>query len=687
MSDLILEFYSEEIPSRMQKKASIDLKDIFTEGLVDAGLDYYKIETFVTPRRLALIVKGLSNSSKSYFEEKRGPRVGSPEKAIEGFARSLSIDKSSLFIKKEKKGDFYFHKVHQKGNSAKEIIVKISTDIISNFPWKKSMRWGEGNLRWVRPLKFVYCALFENDTSFEIIDLRLKEISSVNFTLGHYMISSKKIFPKNVNDYLKQLVENKVILDKSERKKIIVNSYKKLLINENSCVIDDEDLIDEIVGLVEWPVVFLGYIDEEFLTLPKEILQVTMKEHQKFISVINKETEVIDKFIVVANMLAEDGGEAILRGNSRVLRSRLKDAKFFFENDIKVIEKKGLSSFTNNLNKVTFHNKIGSQLDRVNNIEEISQKISKLLGVDNSKCRIAARLCKADLVTQVVSELPELQGVVGKIYADHEGIDHVISDSIREHYLPIKLNDRVPSQSISIVIAISDRINSLISFWKIKEKPTGSKDPFALRRSAIGLIRIIIENKLDINIGKLISSKLDNRDSNDLIKFLEDRFRVYLLEKDFDHDLLESCLQFSNLNNPYLIYLKIQSIKEFKKTDEFKKLMNSYKRPINILNAEEKKNNYVLSDAPSKELFEKNDEIVLYKKLIEVESEVSDALEKHDFKLALQSLSNFDDEIENFFKNVVISSDKTNIKINRLNLCYKIRKLMHSVAYFGQLNL
>ena len=686
MSDLILEFYSEEIPSRMQKKASIDLKDIFTNGLDLSGLDYSKIYTFVTPRRLTLIVKGLSNSSNSNYEEKRGPRVGSPEKAIEGFTRSLNIDKSSLFIKKEKKGEFYFYKFHQKGNSAKEIISKISIDIITNFPWKKSMRWGEGNLRWVRPLKFVYCALFDNNKSREIIDLKLKEISSVNFTLGHYMVSSKKIFPKNVSDYLKKLKENKVILDRDERKKIIVNSYTKLLKDENSCVIYDEDLVEEIIGLVEWPVVFLGYIDEEFLSLPKEILQVTMKEHQKFLSVINKETETIDKFIVVANMLAEDGGKSIMKGNSRVLRSRLKDAKFFFENDIKVIKKKGLSSLTKNLNKVIFHNRIGSQLDRVNNIEKLSQNISKLMGVDNSKCKIAARLCKTDLVTHVVSEFPELQGVVGKIYADYEGIDQKISNSIAEHYLPIKLNDKVPTQEISIVIAMSDKINSLISFWKIKEKPTGSKDPFALRRSAIGLIRILLENNLDINIGELIFKALEISDANDLIKFLEERFRIYLLEKDFDHDLLESCLKFGNFNNPYLVYLKIESIKEFKKSNDFKKLMNSYKRPINILNSEEKKNNFILSDEPSKELFENKYEKVLFEKLIEVEVEVSELIKKKNFILALTSLSTFDDEIENFFENVVINVDKVDIKINRLKLCNKIRKLMHSVAYFGQLN-
>lgn len=687
MSDLILEFYSEEIPSRMQKKASIDLKSIFKNGLTLAGLDYSKIETFVTPRRLTVLVKGLSNSSNSFYIEKRGPRVGSPEKAIDGFARSLNVDRSSLFIKKEKKGDFYFHRLHQKGNSAKDIIAKISIDIVTNFPWKKSMRWGEGNLKWVRPLKFVYCALFENDTNCEIIDLKLKEIPSVNFTYGHYMISSKKIFPKNTSDYLKKLLDNKVILDRNERKKIIINSCEKLLINKNSFVIDDDDLIEEIVGLVEWPVVFLGYIDEEFLSLPKEILQVTMKEHQKFLSVLNKKNEIIDKFIVVSNMLAEDGGVAILKGNSRVLRSRLKDAKFFFDNDIRIIKKQGLSSLTKNLNKVTFHNKIGSQLDRVNSIVSLSQNISKLLGVDNSKCKIAARLCKADLVTQVVSELPELQGIVGKIYAYHEGIDQIISDAIAEHYLPIKLNDKVPTQPVSIVIAISDKINSLISFWKIKEKPTGSKDPFALRRSAIGLIRILIENKLDINIGELIINSLELSDANDLIKFLEDRFRVYLTEKKFDHDLLEACLHFRNFHNPYLVYLKIQSIKEFKKSKEFKKLINSYKRPINILNSEERKNNYVLSDEPSKELFEKNDEKFLYEKLMEVETEVMNSLEKKDFKLALLSLSTFDEEIENFFENVVINVDKTNIKINRLNLCNKIRKLMHSVAYFGQLNV
>ena len=687
MSDLVLEFYSEEIPSRMQYKASLDLKVLFKDGLSIAGLDYSKIDTFVTPRRLTLIVTGISSSSNSHYEEKRGPRVGSPEKAIEGFVRSHNIKRSSLFIKKEKKGEFYFHKLYQKGHSAKDIIARISIDLITKFPWKKSMRWGEGNLRWVRPLKFIYCAIFENDKNFEIIDFKLKGINSVNFTLGHYLISSEKIFPRNVNDYLNKLFKNKVILDRSERKKIIINSFENLLKNQDSSVINDEDLLDEIVGLVEWPVVFLGYVDEEFLSLPREILRVTMKEHQKFLSVLNNKSKLINKFIVVANMLAEDGGKAILDGNSKVLRSRLKDAKFFFENDIRVIRNDGLSSLTKNLNRVTFHNKIGSQFDRINKIEMLSHKISNLVGADSSKCKIAARLCKTDLVTQVVSEFPELQGVIGKIYADYEGIDKIITDSIAEHYLPLKLNDKIPTQTVSLVIALADKINTLISFWNIKEKPSGSKDPYALRRCAIGLIRILIENKLDINISELIFNDLNINDAIDLLKFLEDRFRVYLLEKDCDHDVLDACLQFSDFHNPYLFYLKINSLKKFKKTNDFNNLINSYKRPVNILISEEKKNKDIFSDEPLTELFEKKDEQALYKKLIRVEKEVKNLIQNQDFKQALISLASFDNEIENFFENVVINVDNTNIKTNRLNLCNKVRKIMHSVAYFGHLNV
>ena len=687
MSDLVLEFYSEEIPSRMQYNASLHLKNFFIDELLYAGLNYGKLDTFVTPRRLTLIINDLLESSNNSYEEKRGPRVGSPNKAIEGFARSLDINKSSLYTKKEKKGEFYFYKSQKKSISLPNIIGQISKNLIINFPWKRSMRWGEGNLRWVRPLKFVYCSLFNHDNSFEIIDLKLNEVKSVNFTFGHYLMSSKKIYPKSVSDYLKKLFENKVILDRDERKKIIIDASKNLLKNKNSSLLFDEDLIEEIVGLVEWPVVFLGQIDKEFLYLPKEILRVTMKEHQKFLSVVNKNTNLIDQFIVVANMLAKDGGKAILDGNIRVLRSRLKDAKFFFENDLRFIKTKGISSLTKNLNKVTFHNKIGSQLDRIKNIEELSKKISYQIGVDSSKCLIASRICKTDLVTQVVSEFPELQGIIGKIYADQEGIDKIIANSIEEHYWPMKLNDKVPTNPISIVLASADKINTLISFWKINEKPTSSKDPYALRRSAIGLIRILIENKIDLDFGKLMHDYLEINVYNDLIKFIEDRFRVYLLEKEFSHDLLDACLELFEFNNPFLFYLKIESLKNFQKTKEFIKLINSYKRPINILNSEEKKSNDIYSTEPLIELFEKKDEQELYEKLIIVEKKVINLIKRKDYKKALIFLSTFDQEIENFFENVVINVADKNIKINRLNLCNKVRKIMHSIACFRHFNV
>ena len=687
MSDLVLEFYSEEIPSRMQYNASLYLENFFIDELLHARLNYAKLNTFVTPRRLTLIINDLSESSKISFEEKRGPRVGSPSIAIEGFARSLNIDKSLLYTKKEKKGEFYFYKSKKKSIILTDIIGQISKNLLTNFPWKRSMRWGEGNLRWVRPLKFIYCSLFNNENDFEIIDLKLNEVKSVNFTFGHYLISSKKIYPKSVSDYLQKLFENKVILDRDERKKIIIDATKNLLKNKQSSIIFDEELLEEIVGLVEWPVVFLGQIDKEFLSLPKEILRVTMKEHQKFLSVFNKNKNLIDQFIVVANMLAKDGGKAILDGNTRVLRSRLKDAKFFFENDLRVIKTEGISSLTKNLSKVTFHNKIGSQLDRINNIEELSKKISHLLGVDSSKCVIASRICKTDLVTQVVSEFPELQGIIGKIYADQEGIDKIIANSIEEHYWPMKLNDKVPTKPISIVLALADKINTLISFWKINEKPTSSKDPYALRRSAIGLIRILIENKIDLDINILIHNYLEINVSNDLIKFIEDRFRVYLLEKEYSHDLLDACLELFEFNNPFLFYLKIESLRNFQKTKEFTKLINSYKRPINILNSEEKKSNDIYSGEPLIELFEKKDERELYEKLITVEKKVINLIKRNDYKKALIFLATFDQEIENFFENVVINVTEKNIKTNRLNLCNKVRKIMHSVACFGHFNV
>ena len=320
-------------------------------------------------------------------------------------------------------------------------------------------------------------------------------------------------------------------------------------------------------------------------------------------------------------------------------------------------------------------------------MRNFQKKISHLIGVDSSKCVIASRICKTDLVTQVVSEFPELQGIIGKIYADKEGIDKIIANSIEEHYWPMKLNDKVPTKPVSIVLALADKINTLISFWKINEKPTSSKDPYALRRSAIGLIRILIENKIDLDLGKLIHNYLEINVSNDLIKFIEDRFRVYLLEKRFGHDLLDACLGLFEFNNPFLFYLKIESLQNFQKTKEFTKLINSYKRPINILNSEEKKSKDIYSGEPTIELFEKKDERELYEKLIIVEETVNNLIKSKDYKKVLTLLSTFDNEIENFFENVVINVADKNIKTNRLNLCNKVRKIMHSVACFGHFNV
>ena len=687
MPDLVLELYSEEIPARMQEKAAEHLRESFSLGLTEERLSFERLEVFSTPRRLVLIIWDLANHSDSFFEEKRGPRVGAPTKALSGFARSVGAKESELYKKKESKGEFFFYRLEHPGYLSEKLISKITLKVAHGFPWQKSMRWGDSSFRWVRPLRSILCALYRANQEPKVISLEINGVFSSNFTFGHPSMCPGKFSPHSAQDYISGLKDRKVILDFKQRKNLIWESANKLVKGKNARLITDNSLLNEVAGLVEWPVVLMGKIDEEFLELPKEILQISMREHQKFFSVIRIDTGLLYKFVVVANLESKDDGKSIIEGNSRVLRSRLRDAKFFFNKDLTEIKRKNFDALNHRLASVTFHNKIGSQADRVKEIRKISVNIAKLLNVDAGLCDHAASLCKTDLTTYMVSEFPELQGVMGSIYCKIEGQNESIFNAISDHYKPVTQNDDVPKEMIAVVVAIADRVFTLTRFWIIDEKPSGSKDPFALRRGAISLIRILLEKKLDIKLSDLIKQSLKYEIAQDLYQFFTERFKVYLIEKGYSHDTLRACLNKKNLENPYGTFMQIDQLEKFRKTDLFPRLMDAYRRPNNILNSEENRTKKRYELEPSVELFDTTEENSLMANLVSIEKSVSVFLLKKDYFNALQTLAKLNDSVEAFFENVTINSQVQEEKDNRLHLCNKVRKIMHSVANFSELRI
>ncbi len=687
MSDVVLEFYSEEIPSNMQVKAARDLKDLFTKGLTEERLPFGRLESFSTPRRITLIIWNLAALSDSFFEEKRGPRVGAPVQAVSGFTKSMDTHESSLYVRKEKKGDFYYHRIEHPGFPSDQIVKEITLKIAHNFPWKKSMRWGSSSFRWVRPLRSVLCALYRTNQKPKTILFELNGIFTCSYTFGHPVMHPEKLYPKSAKDYISLLKIKKVILDSKERENIIWTSANKLVEKTNLCILKDDDLLSEIAGLVEWPVVMIGNIDKEFLTLPAQILKVSMREHQKFFSVLSTDKRKIIKFIVVSNLEATDNGRLVLEGNRRVLRSRLRDANFFYEKDLADIENKKFSGLNTRLENVIFHNKIGSQADRVSGIRKISIGIATLLKTDPQLCDQAAELCKTDLTTKVVSEFPELQGIVGGLYSKREGHSEAIYTAVANHYQPITQNDKVPKEMVSTVVAIADRIFTLTSFWEIEEKPSGSKDPFALRRSAIGLIRILIEKQLNLHLIHLIGKTLSSEKALDLSQFLGERFRIHLIEKGFKHDTLQACLANKTFNDPYTCYQQVEQLEEFRETELFNQLIDTYRRPNNILISEENKNKKKYDQKPEMKLFNTNEEKIIFEELEKTEKFVKKMVSENDYRPALKALADLHGSVDTFFENVTINSQDIAQKENRLFLCNKVRNIMHLVARFSELKV
>ncbi len=493
MPDLLIELFSEEIPARMQARAASDLQKMMTDGLVEAGLTYAAARAFHTPRRLALAIEGLTANSPTLREERRGPKVGAPDKAIEGFLRGAGVTRDQLEEREEKKGAFYYATVVTEGRPAQAIVAEVLEKAIRTFPWPKSMRWGAGTLRWVRPLHRILC-LLSDEGGAEVVPLDIDGVKAVAETEGHRFLAPAAFTVSGFDDYAAKLKRAFVVLDASERAETIRNDAANAAFAQGLEVVEDEGLLAEVAGLVEWPVVLMGEIDEAFLGLPPEVLQTSMKEHQKFFSVKNPRTGRIEKFVTVANVETADNGATILAGNQKVLAARLSDAKFFWDNDLRVAREEGLGVWTDRLSNVTFHNKLGSQKDRIDRIAALARELAPLVGAEADQAEQAARIAKADLSSEMVYEFPELQGLMGRYYAEAAGLPEAVAAAAQEHYSPLGPSDAVPTAPVSVAVALADKIDTLTGFWTIDEKPTGSKDPYALRRAALGVIRLVLAN-------------------------------------------------------------------------------------------------------------------------------------------------------------------------------------------------
>ena len=635
MPDLLLELFSEEMPADAQVPASDNLKKYITDGFINESVSYANAASFSTPQRLCVVIEGLAAISEKKVEFKRGPKVDAPRRAVEGFASSVNLKIGDLKIKEEEKGKYYFAELHQPVSRVEDLASKIVKDAILNLSWRKSMRWGNSQIKWVRPLRSILCVMTYEDRS-EIVSMTIGDIKASNETCGHRFMCPDKFTVNSFESYRDKLRKSYVILDPIERAEIIWTDASNLAFAHGLRVIKDDDLLNEVSALVEWPSVLMGEISYKYLDLPSEVLQTSMKVHQKFFSVINDKSNKIEKFITVANVICDDNGQAIIKGNQKVLDARLADGKFFYENDLKIAYEGG-SSWIANLEDVVFHGKLGSLSDRVARINKLALKLALYFKIDEEKISKAVNFSKTDLCSQMVYEFPELQGVMGKYYAEAANFDNEIALAILEHYQPQGPSDKLPSEPLSVVLALADKIDLLSCFWSIDEKPTGSKDPFALRRAAIGVIRLILNSGVNLNLKEILDDKIVNVDvpKDDIIHFLHERLRVLLRDRGFRYDVIEACINVPNSDDFVILEEKTTALSSFLSTDNGMKLLKGFKRANNILVAEERKDgvNYELDPELKymKNSYEKN----LFDALKKTQPEIEKELKKKDFETVL----------------------------------------------------
>ena len=678
MADLLIELFSEEIPAGLQAPAAQNLKKLLTNGMVEAGLTYANASAFHTARRLTLVVEGLLDASPTVQEERKGPKVGAPEQAINGFLRGAGLSMDDLEVRDDKKGQVYFAKITKPGRPAAEIVAEVLEATIRNFPWPKSMRWGSGSLRWVRPLQSILCVL-SNEAEVSVVPLDVDGIKAGNQTRGHRFMAPDAFAVSGFEDYETKLKRAKVILRADERQAAIWQEAQTQAFALGQSVVEDTGLLAEVAGLVEWPVVLMGQIDEEFLDLPPEVLKTSMKEHQKFFSVSNPKTGRIERFVTVANIEAADQGATILKGNQKVLAARLADAKFFWENDLREA-KAGMGNWQAALENVTFHNKLGSQAARIKRIAALARDLAPVVGADPDMAEQAALVAKADLSSEMVYEFPELQGLMGRYYAEKAGMSADIAAACEAHYSPLGPSDDVPTAPVSVAVALADKLDTLTGFWAIDEKPTGSKDPFALRRAALGVIRLTLDNHLTLPLADRLAAADAGAGAADLLGFFQDRLKTYLRDRGIRHDVIDACIAMPQSDDLALLLKRAEALQGALGTDDGENLIQGFKRANNILSQAEEKDGVEYSFGADVKYAENEAEKVLFAALDSADKTIQPAMATQDFAAAMAAMATLRGPIDAFFEAVKINADSALVRRNRLNLLSRIRTTCLSVA-------
>ncbi len=711
MPDLLLELFSEEIPARMQRKAAQDLKSLVTNALVERGCTYEGAQAYATPRRLALHIAGLPARQPDQREEKKGPRVGAPDGATQGFLKSAGLtDLSQAKIETDpKKGDFYVAVLETAGRAVPDLLADIMPAIIRQFPWPKSMRWGKasqqaGALRWVRPLQSIICTFGPETESVEVIHFDIDGLVSGDTTRGHRFHAPDTIQVRRFDDYGASLERAKVVLDTDRRKDIILHDAKNLAFARGLELVEDDALLEEVAGLVEWPVVLMGSFDPDFLVIPPEVVRATIRANQKcFVLRDPKTGNLSNHFLLTANIEASDGGKQVIAGNERVVRARLSDARHFWELDQKPLP--GFEATKGTLLhqrlaklralNIVFHEKLGTQGERIDRIMALAAELAPVVGADGVQARRAAELCKADLVTEMVGEFPEVQGLMGRRYAEMQGEAPSVAAAIEDHYKPQGPSDSVPTDAVAVAVALADKLDTLVGFWAIDEKPTGSKDPYALRRAALGVVRLVLENRLNLALKTSLSRHfaliaqtsavlVEADASMDLLSFFHDRLKVYLRDSGARHDLIDAVLASGQQDDLLMIGRRVEALGSLLDSDDGKNLLAGYKRAANILRAEEKKDGEgAFAGAVDGKLLQLDQEKALASALATVTLQVSEAVKAENFAGAMAALATLRPAVDAFFDGVTVNADEAELRVNRLRLLAQLREATRSVADFG----
>ena len=739
MSDLLIELFSEEIPARMQRRAADDLKRLVTDGLVEGGLTYAGAIAHCTPRRLTLSIHGLTDESPTTTEDRKGPKVGAPEKALDGFLRSTGLTQDQLVVADDKKGQVYMARITKPGRAAPAIVAEVLEAAVRGFPWPKSMRWGTGSLKWVRPLRSILCILVREDGA-EIVPLDIDGIVSGDTTEGHRFMAPGRFAVKSFDDYEAKLKRAKVVLSSEERADAIWQDATNQAFAAGLEVVEDKGLLAEVAGLVEWPVVLMGEIGADYLDLPSEVLQTSMKEHQKFFSVRNKSGKIVC-FITVANRETADHGATILAGNNKVLSARLADAKFFWENDLRIAKAGGddwAAPWLDALGNVTFHAKLGSQAKRIDRIAALAREIAPAVDADPDLAERAARLAKADLSSEMVYEFPELQGLMGRYYAQAAGEAPEVAAAAQEHYSPLGPSDDVPTAPVSVAVALADKLDTLAGFWWENEKPTGSKDPFALRRAALGVIRLVLQSEQSLPLGRIISSAMlpfeenarkrsrialqsvlaaadglpdpksdpldilepvDEKDRieprlseenillrESLLAYFHDRLKGQLREEGVRYDVFDLFFDGTLSMDFSKLVARARALNAFLATDNGENLMQGYRRAKNILTQAEEQDGVEYSYGAERKLAETDEERALFDAIEAARPRIDAALASEDYPVAMTALADLRAPVDAFFEAVQVNADTPILRRNRLNMLSEIVRTCTKIADLSRIS-